>query len=59
MIFGLNYIPGTNPGFKPVDGKITSMKSLFSNNAAVYYKPHSFSSGVGTMRNVSRKLART
>jgi hypothetical protein len=32
---------------------INSMKMpMFSNNAAVYYKPHSFASGgVGTVRN--------
>jgi hypothetical protein len=33
---------------------------LFSNNAQVYYKPHSLSiGGVGTVRNVGTKSRRT
>lgn len=33
---------------------------LFSNNAQVYYKPHSLASGgVGTVRNVGAKSRRT
>jgi hypothetical protein len=34
--------------------------SLFSNNAQVYYKPHSLSTGgVGTVRNSGKKGFRT
>ena len=37
-----------------------SMKSLFSNNAQVCYKPHSLSyGGVGTMRNSRAKARKT
>jgi hypothetical protein len=33
-----------------------SMKSIFSNNTNVYYKPHSLASGgVGTVKNSRRK----
>ena len=43
-------LPTTRPGF--------SMKSMFSNNAQVCYKPHSLSyGGIGSMRN-SRAIAR-
>jgi hypothetical protein len=37
-----------------------TMKTLFSDNANVYYKNHSLSSGViGTVRNSSAKLHKT
>ena len=37
-----------------------SMKSLFSNNAQVCYKPHSLSyGGIGTMRNSRAKARKT
>jgi hypothetical protein len=40
-----------NPNLLPVINKIT-MKSLFSNNSLVYYKPNTQSGGgVGTVRN--------
>jgi len=32
---------------------------LFGNNATTYYKPHSLSTGVGTVRNSGRKGFRT
>ena len=39
---------------------IFSMRSLFTNNAQVYYKPNSLSSGgVGTTRNNRSKAKRT
>jgi len=37
-----------------------SMKSIFSNNANVYYKPHTLASGgVGTVKNSRKKWTRT
>ena len=37
-----------------------SMKSIFSNNAQVCYKPHSLSyGGIGTMRNARVKARKT
>jgi hypothetical protein len=37
-----------------------SMKSIFSNNANVYYKPNTLASGgVGTVKNSRRKWNRT
>jgi hypothetical protein len=35
------------------------MKSLFSDNSRVCYKPHSLSYGVGTMRNARTKGRKT
>jgi len=32
---------------------------VFANNASTYYKPHSLSVGIGTVRNYSRKYNRT
>ena len=31
--------------------RINNMPSLFSNNSRVYYKPHTMTSGVGSVRN--------
>ena len=36
-----------------------SMNSLFTNNAQVYYKPHSLSTGSGGVRNSRKKQRRT
>ena len=37
-----------------------SLPPIFGNNATIYYKPHSLAtSGVGTVRNSSRKGFRT
>lgn len=37
-----------------------SMTSLFTNNALVYYKPHSLASGgIGTVRNCRHKSRKT
>lgn len=45
----------TIPAMKPM-----TMKSLFSNNSAVYYKPGSLvSGGVGTVRNARMKWKNT
>ncbi len=45
----------TNPSVNPM-----TMKSLFSNNSAVYYKPGSLASGgVGTVRNSRLKWKQT
>ena len=39
--------------------KGTSFPPLFGNNATTYYKPHSMSTGVGTVRNSGKKGFRT
>jgi hypothetical protein len=36
-----------------------SMKSLFSNNAQVFYKPHSLSTGSGGVTNYRAKQRKT
>lgn len=36
-----------------------NMRSLFSNNAAVYYKPGSNSVGAGGVRNMRAKMRKT
>jgi hypothetical protein len=57
--------PDVPPGFSstpppPVIRNWRSLKSLFSNNAAVYYKPGSLASGgVGSVRNSSAKARKT
>jgi hypothetical protein len=51
------FIP-LQPTFKKPSGNtnILTMRSVFSNNAAVYYKPHTLSiGGVGTVRNNRHK----
>jgi hypothetical protein len=48
------------PVTPPNPPNLRNLKSLFSNNAMVYYKPGSLAScGVGSVRNSSRKLRRT
>jgi len=45
-------MPGVNRPF--------SMTSLFTNNAQVYYKPHSLASGgTGTVKNCRHKARKT
>jgi hypothetical protein len=44
---------------KPVSGPRMSMKSLFSNNAQVYYKAHSLSTGSGGVTNYRAKQRKT
>lgn len=40
--------------------RIYSMRSLFTNNASVYYKPHSLSAGgIGGVRNARHKHRKT
>lgn len=40
--------------------RIYSMRSLFTNNARVYYKPHSLSAGgIGGVRNARHKHRKT
>jgi len=56
--------PNVPPGFlqnTPVANPVAKMfKSMFTNNAAVYYKPNSLAScGVGTVRNSSIKARKT
>ena len=56
--------PNVPPGFlsnTPVANPVAKMfKSMFSNNAVVYYKPNSLAScGVGTVRNSSIKSRKT
>ena len=60
--------PNVPPGFSstppppppPVIRNWRSLSSLFSNNAAVYYKPGSLASGgVGSVRNSSAKARKT
>ncbi len=54
--------PNPDPNPTPIPYRF-SMKlccSLYSDNARVYYKPHSLSSGgTGTVRNSSTKSRRT
>ena len=50
-------IPGLPP--VPVPRYFYSMSSLFSNNAQVYYKPHSLASGGGGVRNSRIKQRKT
>jgi hypothetical protein len=47
-----------DPGPPPVPQRSFNMGSLFTNNAQVYYKPHSFSSG-GSVTNSRAKKRRT
>ena len=48
------------PTFRQQTSYNHSMKSIFSNNANVYYKPHSLSSGgVGTVKNSRIKWKHT
>ena len=47
------------PTFRQQTSYNHSMKSIFSNNATVYYKPHTLSSGTGTVKNARRKWIRT
>ena len=47
-----NIIPYRRPAFY-------LMRSLFTNNAQVYYKPHSLSTGSGGVRNSRQKKRRT
>ena len=54
FIFTFNLIPGL-----PVLPQPFSMYSLFSNNAQVYYKPHSLSSGNGGVGNYRIKQRKT
>jgi hypothetical protein len=40
--------------------RLFSMTSLFTNNAQVYYKPHSLASGgIGTVKNCRDKSRKT
>jgi hypothetical protein len=48
------------PTFRQQTSYNHSMKSIFSNNANVYYKPHSLASGgIGTVKNSRRKWKHT
>ena len=46
-------------GLPPLSRPFISMGSLFSNNAQVYYKPHSLSSGSGGVGNYRIKQRKT
>ena len=51
------YVP---PDIIPTTINIKSMGSLFSNNAMVYYKPHSLApGGIGSVRNYRKKSKKT
>ena len=53
-------IPVQNRFVSNISIPLLSMKKpLFSNNSMVYYKNHSQSTGVGTVRNASRISHRT
>ena len=59
-----SYIEFTNPVSSSFSRTLPpttlSMKSLFTNNAQVCYKPHSLSyGGIGTMRNSRAKARKT
>jgi len=59
------YIYFTNPVIITTSPKVIpparfTMKSLFSDNSLVYYKPHSLApGGIGTVRNSSSKAKKT
>jgi hypothetical protein len=60
------YIEFTNPNFSRVTNKLPTfpknfaMKSIFSDNSRVCYKPHSLpSGGIGSVRNHHAKGKRT
>jgi len=60
ILFSKNPVINLNknlfPKFNTSNVYNSSMKSVFSNNTSVYYKPGSLSSGVGTVRNHRNKL---
>ena len=60
---GLGFPPNLTPTFSPTvapPGQRFMMKSIFSDNSLVYYKPHSLASGgVGTTANNRHKAKKT
>jgi hypothetical protein len=49
----------TNGSIIPVPIIPVNRRSLFTDNALIYYQPHSLSTGSGGVRNCRRKQRRT